>query len=72
MRIRTVRDFRYRYLNNFTPEVPFLAPNNYKEKAIQFGICKELNAEVKLTPAQGRALRSPYTGRRTLRSAIGF
>ncbi len=53
MRIRTVRDARYRYIRNFTPEVPFLAPNNYKEKQYPvWNLLKELNAEGKLTPAQ--------------------
>lgn len=53
MRIRTVRDARYRYIRNFTPEVPFLAPNNYKEKQYPvWNLLKELNAEHKLTPVQ--------------------
>ena len=30
-RFRTVRDARYRYIRNFTPERPFLQPNDYKE-----------------------------------------
>ncbi len=32
-RFRTVRDARYRYIRNFTPERPFLQPNNYKQRA---------------------------------------
>jgi arylsulfatase A-like enzyme len=53
MRIRTVRDSRYRYIRNFTPEVPFLAPNNYKEKQYPvWNLLKELNAAHKLTPVQ--------------------
>jgi arylsulfatase A-like enzyme len=53
MRIRTVRDARYRYLRNFTPEVPFLASNNYKEKQYPvWNLLKDLNAANKLTPAQ--------------------
>ncbi len=53
MRIRSVRDARYRYIRNFTPEVPFLAPNNYKEKQYPvWNLLKELNAQGKLTPVQ--------------------
>ena len=29
MRLRTVRDTRYRYIRNFTPHTPFLARNEY-------------------------------------------
>jgi arylsulfatase A-like enzyme len=32
MRIRSVRDDRYRYIRNFTPDTPFFAYNAYKEK----------------------------------------
>jgi N-sulfoglucosamine sulfohydrolase len=53
MRIRSVRDARYRYLRNFTPEVPFLGPNNYKETHYPvWNLLKELHAAGKLTPAQ--------------------
>jgi arylsulfatase A-like enzyme len=53
MRIRSVRDARYRYIKNFTPEVPFLAPNEYKERQYPvWNLLKELNAEGKLTPVQ--------------------
>jgi len=53
MRIRTVRDARFRYIRNFMPEVPFLAPNNYKEKQYPvWNLLKQLHAEGKLTPAQ--------------------
>ncbi len=31
-RFRTVRDERYRYIRNFTPDRPFLQPNDYKER----------------------------------------
>jgi arylsulfatase A-like enzyme len=59
MRIRTVRDARYRYIRNFTPEVPLLAPNNYKEKQYPvWNLLKELNAQGKLTPVQA-ALCAP-------------
>jgi arylsulfatase A-like enzyme len=53
MRIRTVRDGRYRYIRNFTPEVPFLAPSNYKETQYPvWNLLKKLNDEGKLTPVQ--------------------
>ncbi|HEX5269233.1 MAG TPA: sulfatase [Gemmataceae bacterium] len=32
-RFRTVRDARYRYIRNFTPERPFLQANEYKQRA---------------------------------------
>jgi N-sulfoglucosamine sulfohydrolase len=53
MRIRTVRDQRYRYIRNFTPETPFLATNDYKERQYPvWNLLKELHAQGKLTPAQ--------------------
>ncbi len=53
MRIRTVRDAHYRYIRNFTPETPFLAPNKYKESEYPvWNLLKKLQAEGKLTPAQ--------------------
>jgi N-sulfoglucosamine sulfohydrolase len=53
MRLRTVRDDRYRYIRNFTPETPFLATNAYKEKQYPvWNLLKELNAQGRLTPAQ--------------------
>jgi arylsulfatase A-like enzyme len=53
MRIRSVRDARYRYIRNFTPDVPFLAPNNYKERQYPvWNLLKKLHAEGKLTPPQ--------------------
>lgn len=52
-RLRTVRDERYRYIRNFTPWVPFLARNEYKEKQYPvWNLLKELNAQGKLTPEQ--------------------
>ena len=52
-RFRTVRDARYRYIRNFTPERPFLQPNEYKEKSYPvWNLIKELAAQGKLTPAQ--------------------
>ncbi len=53
MTIRTARDARYRYIRTFTPEVPMLAKNNYKETQYPvWNLIKQLNAEGKLTPAQ--------------------
>jgi N-sulfoglucosamine sulfohydrolase len=53
MRIRTVRDARYRYLRNFTPHVPFLAFNEYKEKQYPaWSLLPQLHAQGELTPAQ--------------------
>jgi N-sulfoglucosamine sulfohydrolase len=53
MRIRTVRSDRYRYIRNFMPEVPFTAPNLYKERMYPvLGLMKELHVAGKLTPAQ--------------------
>ncbi len=53
MRIRTVRDERYRYIRNFTPEVPFLATNAYKARSYPvWNLLHQLHAAGKLTPAQ--------------------
>ena len=52
-RFRTVRDARYRYIRNFTPERPFLQANDYKERAYPvWNLLKELHAGGKLTPLQ--------------------
>lgn len=52
-RFRTVRDERYRYIRNFTPERPFLQPNKYKENSYPvWNLLKELHAQGKLTPEQ--------------------
>ena len=52
-RFRTVRDARYRYILNFTPERPFLQPNEYKEKQYPvWNLLKELNTAGKLSPEQ--------------------
>jgi arylsulfatase A-like enzyme len=54
-RFRTVRDARYRYIRNFTPERPFLQANAYKEKSYPvWNLLKELHAAGKLTPVQER------------------
>lgn len=53
MCLRTVRDARYRYIRNFTPDTPFLATNAYKERSYPvWNLLKELHAQGKLTPAQ--------------------
>jgi arylsulfatase A-like enzyme len=58
-RLRTVRDARYRYLRNFTPERPFLQANAYKEKSYPvWNLLKELDAAGRLTPEQ-RVLTAP-------------
>jgi arylsulfatase A-like enzyme len=52
-RLRTVRDDRYRYIHNFTPERPFLQPNEYKERSYPvWNLLKELGLQGKLTPVQ--------------------
>jgi arylsulfatase A-like enzyme len=58
-RLRTVRDARFRYIRNFTPERPFLQPNQYKERSYPvWNLLKELHAAGTLTPAQA-ALCAP-------------
>src|SRR5207253_10791506 len=50
-RFRTVRDARYRYIRNFTPERPFLQANEYEEKQYPvWNLLKELHADGKLSP----------------------
>jgi N-sulfoglucosamine sulfohydrolase len=52
-RIRTVRTDRYRYIRNFMPEKPFLAPHTYKEAHFPvYGVLREFERAGKLTPAQ--------------------
>jgi arylsulfatase A-like enzyme len=52
-RLRTVRDKRYRYIRNFTPDRPFLQKNDYKERSYPvWNLLKELDKEGKLTSAQ--------------------
>jgi N-sulfoglucosamine sulfohydrolase len=54
-RLRTVRDTRYRYIHNFTPNQPFLLANRYKESSYPvWNLLKELHAAGKLTPVQER------------------
>src|SRR5689334_19380723 len=58
-RLRTVRDARYRYIRNFTPERPFLQANEYKEQSYPvWNLLKELDAQGKLTPVQ-KVLTAP-------------
>jgi len=53
MRLRTVRDERYRYIRNFTPWVPFLAFNEYKTKQYPvWTLLPQLHTVGKLTPPQ--------------------
>lgn len=52
-RFRTVRDAHYRYIKNFTPERPFLQPNEYKEKQYPvWNLLKKLRYEGKLSAEQ--------------------
>jgi arylsulfatase A-like enzyme len=54
-RFRTVRDARYRYIRNFTPDRPFLQANKYKETSYPvWNLLKELHAAGKLNPVQER------------------
>ena len=53
MRHRAVRDDRYRYIKNFTPEKPFFSPNSYKAKQYPaWNLIQQLHQEVKLNPVQ--------------------
>ncbi len=53
MRIRTVRDTRYRYIRTFTPEMPFFAPNAYKARQYPaWTLVPRLHAEGKLNDVQ--------------------
>ena len=59
-RLRTVRDARYRYIRNFTPERPFLQANDYKERQYPvWSLIKELGAAGKLTDWQKDFYLSP-------------
>ena len=59
-RLRTVRDARYRYIRNFMPEVPFLAPNDYKERSYPvWNLIKKLGSEGKLTDWQKNFYLAP-------------
>jgi len=48
-----VRDARYRYLRNFTPEAAIFAPNAYKARQYPaWNLIQQLHAQGKLTPVQ--------------------
>jgi arylsulfatase A-like enzyme len=52
-RSRTVRDARFRYIRNFTPEAAIFAPNNYKAKQYPaWNLIQQLHAQGKLTLVQ--------------------
>jgi N-sulfoglucosamine sulfohydrolase len=58
-RLRTVRDARYRYIRNFTPDRPFLQRNAYKEESYPvWNLLKELDARGELTSVQ-KVLTAP-------------
>jgi arylsulfatase A-like enzyme len=53
MRLRSVRDARFRYIHNFMPWVPLLAYNEYKSSQYPvWNLLQELNTAGKLTPPQ--------------------
>ncbi len=59
-RFRTVRDARYRYIINFTPDRPFLLENAYKQKQYPvWNLLKELDQARKLTTASQLFLVAP-------------
>ena len=61
-RCRTVRDARYRYIRNFTPEVALFAPNAYKAKQYPaWNLIQQLHTEGKLNAVQDAlcAVRMP-------------
>jgi arylsulfatase A-like enzyme len=52
-RFRTVRDERYRYIRNFTPDRPLLQANEYKERQYPvWNLIKDLAKQGQLTPEQ--------------------
>lgn len=58
-RFRTVRDLRYRYIRNFTPDRPFLQFNEYKQRQYPvWNLLKQLDAEGKLNETQ-KVLTAP-------------
>ena len=66
IRIRTVRDARYRYIHNFTPEVP--VPRGEQLQGDEYpvwNLLKELHAAGKLTPAQEFLCQPQDAGRRS-------
>ncbi len=60
-RFRTVRDKRYRYIRNFTPEKPFFEPNAYKARQYPvWNLIPELDREGKLTAWQKAFYMAPH------------
>lgn len=57
--IRTARDKRYRYIRNFTPEIPYAQRIDYMEKMPIMQEWRRLNAEGKLIEAQKLFFRHP-------------
>lgn len=50
-----MRDARYRYIRNFTPDRPFLQSNRYKEESYPvWNLIKELHREGRLSAVQAR------------------
>lgn len=59
-RFRTVRDARWRYIRNYMPQQPLLAPCHYKETSYPvWNLIKKLHAEGQLTPVQD-VLAAPH------------
>ena len=59
-RFRTVRDARYRYIRNFTPERPFLQANDYKERQYPvWNLLKELARRRASSRRRRRSLPAP-------------
>jgi arylsulfatase A-like enzyme len=57
--IRTARDERYRYIRNFTPEIPYAQRIDYMEKMPIMQEWRRLHAEGKLVGAQELFFRHP-------------
>jgi len=60
--IRTARDKRYRYIRNFTPEVPYAQRIDYMEKMPIMQEWRRLNAEGALTGPQRLFFQHPKPG----------
>ena len=59
-RFRTVRDARYRYIRNFTPDRPFLLRNDYKARQYPlWTLLPKLDAEGKLTTPAQKLMTAP-------------
>jgi len=71
MRHRTVRDARYRYIKNFTPEAPFFSPNAYKAKQYPvWNHMQQLHAEAKLNAVQEVLCQPGYPPRNSATSKL--